>query len=101
MNITNPLAADAAAALTEIDATSGTPASLDAILKRTLIAANTESNITKTRIEDKLADPAALTKPETLIEMQTDLSNYTIDISLISTLARKGVSTIETLVKAQ
>lgn len=44
---------------------------------------------------------AAVTNPEQLYKMQNELTNYTLDISIASTLARKAVSTIETLVKAQ
>ncbi|MEN9659902.1 MAG: hypothetical protein RL571_3367 [Pseudomonadota bacterium] len=44
---------------------------------------------------------AAVTNPAQLYEMQMAIANYTLDISLASTLARKAVSTVETLVKAQ
>lgn len=82
MNITNPHAVPALPSLSEIESPER-PATLDAILKQTL------------------ADPVDFAQSEKLIALQTELSDYSIYVSLASTLARKAVSAVETLVKAQ
>ncbi|RVR61109.1 type III secretion system protein PrgJ, partial [Citrobacter freundii] len=46
-----------------------------------------------------LNNPDVTSDPEQLAIWQNKLSAYTIDTSLYSTLARKGVSAIETLIK--
>lgn len=45
--------------------------------------------------------PAFSSNPEALLQLQSYLGEYSNYVSLISTLARKGVSAIETLEKAQ
>lgn len=45
--------------------------------------------------------PAFYSNPEALLQLQNYLGEYSNYVSLISTLARKGISTIETLEKAQ
>ncbi len=45
--------------------------------------------------------PRFSSSPEALLQLQSYLGEYSNYVSLISTLARKGVSTIETLEKAQ
>ncbi|MDN7674938.1 type III secretion system inner rod subunit SctI [Burkholderia oklahomensis] len=100
MNITNPLAVSPPPSLSEIESPDR-PATLDAILKQTLVDANDKSNVAKASIESRLADPVDFAHPEKLIALQTELSDYNIYISLASTLARKAVSAVETLVKAQ
>lgn len=45
--------------------------------------------------------PQFSSSPEALLQLQRYLGEYSNYVSLISTLARKGVSTIETLEKAQ
>ncbi|WP_394335903.1 type III secretion system inner rod subunit SctI [Burkholderia savannae] len=86
--------------LSEIES-SGPPATLETILKQTLSDANDNANVAKTIIETQLADPVNFARPEKLIALQTELSDYNISMSLASTLARKAVSAVETLVKAQ
>ncbi|AOJ09966.1 type III secretion system protein [Burkholderia sp. ABCPW 14] len=100
MNITNPHAVSAPPSLSEIESPDR-PATLDAILKQTLADANDKSNVAKASIESRLADPVDFAHPEKLIALQTELSDYNIYVSLASTLARKAVSAVETLVKAQ
>lgn len=45
--------------------------------------------------------PQFTSNPEGLLQLQSYLGEYSNYVSLISTLVRKGVSTIETLEKAQ
>ncbi|WP_323117690.1 type III secretion system inner rod subunit SctI [Burkholderia alba] len=100
MNITNPHAVSALSPLSEIES-SDHPATLDTILKHVVASANDQSNVAKSSIESRLADPVDFAHPEKLVALQTELSDYGIAMSLASTLARKAVSAVETLVKAQ
>ncbi|MCU9952219.1 MULTISPECIES: type III secretion system inner rod subunit SctI [Burkholderia] len=100
MNITNPHTAPALPPLSEIESPER-PATLDAILQQTLTDANDKSNAAKASIESRLTDPVDFAHPEKLIALQVELSDYNIYVSLASTLARKAVSAVETLVKAQ
>lgn len=61
------------------------------------LAAGTQ--VEKDRIPAALNNPDVTSDPEQLAIWQNKLSAYTIDTSLYSTLARKGVSAIETLIK--
>ena len=61
------------------------------------MAAGTQ--VEKDSITAALINPDVTSDPEQLAIWQNKLSAYTIDTSLYSTLARKGVSAIETLIK--
>jgi hypothetical protein len=100
MNITNIQLAPAMRDLSEIEP-AGKPAALEDILKSALANANDKAGFDKAAIEGRLAHPVDFAKPEQLIAMQTEISDYNIYISLASTLTRKAVSAVETLVKAQ
>jgi len=54
---------------------------------------------TRERIYSALNDPNVTSDPQKLVYWQQQLSVYTLDVNLCSTLARKGVAAIETLVK--
>ncbi|MCW2477108.1 MULTISPECIES: type III secretion system inner rod subunit SctI [unclassified Symbiopectobacterium] len=47
-----------------------------------------------------LENTNASTDPEMLAELQQRTSDYNLHVSLISTLTRKGVSTVETLLRS-
>jgi hypothetical protein len=100
MNITNIQPVQAMRNLSEIEP-AGKPAALDDILKSTLADANGKANFDKAAIEGQFVNPVDFAKPEQLIALQTDISDYNIYVSLASTLTRKAVSAVETLVKAQ
>ncbi|WP_071750593.1 type III secretion system inner rod subunit SctI [Burkholderia ubonensis] len=100
MNITNLHLPSISSQLSEIDST-GRHTSLDAILRQTIGKANDSANSEKSRIEAGLSNPVDFTHPGKLIALQSELSNYSIYVSLASTLTRKAVSAVETLVKAQ
>ena len=100
MDITNIHPAQAIRNLSEIEP-AGKPAALEDILKSTLADANNQANVGKTAIEGPLITPVNFTEPEQLIALQNNISDYNIYISLASTLTRKAVSAVETLVKAQ
>ena len=86
--------------LSEIEP-AGKPAALEDILKSTLADANNKANFDKTAINGQFVNPVDFSKPEKLIALQTRISDYNIYVSLASTLTRKAVSAVETLVKAQ
>lgn len=54
---------------------------------------------TREKIFSALSDPNVTSDPAKLAHWQQQLSIYTLDINFCSTLARKGVAAIETLVK--
>ncbi|VVE37105.1 hypothetical protein PHO31112_03945 [Pandoraea horticolens] len=84
--------------MSEIDA-GGSPVQLDALLQRMLTSVNDTANVDKSAIAEHFSNRADFTKPENLIELLSKVSDYNISISLESSLARKAVSAIETLVK--
>lgn len=99
MDITNIHTATLAPNLSEIEP-EGQHAALDDILKSTLAEANSKANTDKASIGAAF-DAPEFADPEKLVALQTKLSDYNIFISLTSTLTRKAVSAVETLVKAQ
>jgi len=100
MNITNIHLSPGAPNLSEVESPSG-PAALGDILKRTLSETDCNASIATASIETRLTNPAELGRPESLLDLQTKISDYNIYISLASTLTRKAVSAVETLVKSQ
>lgn len=77
------------------------PASLDSLLQNAYAQAAGQVEQVKSGIDNRFANSADFTKPEQLIGLQVELSNFNIQMSLASTLARKGVAAVETLIKAQ
>ncbi len=72
-----------------------------------MLVSNTFKQMSETDEQFKLAintlsnSPHFTSNPEALLQLQSYLGEYSNYVSLISTLARKGVSAIETLEKAQ
>ncbi|WP_230350790.1 type III secretion system inner rod subunit SctI [Lelliottia sp. WAP21] len=67
---------------------------------REAVAEQAVSNqFTREKIYSALTDPLVTSDPQKLAYWQQQLSVYTLDVNLCSTLARKGVAAIETLVK--
>lgn len=58
-----------------------------------------ENQFTREKIYSALNDPNVTSDPAKLAYWQQQLSVYTLEINFCSTLARKGVAAIETLVK--
>ncbi|RWA54568.1 hypothetical protein AU476_09590 [Cupriavidus sp. UYMSc13B] len=77
------------------------PVALDDILKSAFVDANHRASTDMAEIDARIADSATFTNPKQLFELQTNLANYNIYTSLVSTLTRKAVSAVETLIKAQ
>ncbi|HGL4258935.1 type III secretion system inner rod subunit SctI [Burkholderia dolosa] len=80
---------------------SASPATLDTLLARAVTEANAHASAAIDDIAARLASPKKLSDPEQLAQLQTRLSDYGIDISLISNFAHKATSMVETLIKAQ
>lgn len=53
------------------------------------------------QIQEKLATLSQLSDDQSYIKLQTTLNDYTITMNLASTLARKSLNIVETLLKAQ
>lgn len=100
MNITNLHNISLMNEMREMDS-HNTATNLETVLKQSLQNINDKSNNMKNGIENQLDNPLDLTRPENLLAFQTNISDYNIYISLVSTVARKAVSSVETLVKGQ
>ncbi|KVN98509.1 hypothetical protein WJ69_34190 [Burkholderia ubonensis] len=79
----------------------GSPVSLDDMVKQALTQWDTTAQSGLQGIKNDAADVQSLTTPEVQLDLQRRVQNYSLYVSVTSTLARKGVSTIETLVKGQ
>ncbi|OAT44974.1 hypothetical protein M997_3340 [Proteus hauseri ATCC 700826] len=53
------------------------------------------------QIQEKLASLSQLSDIQSYTKLQTTLNDYTITMNLASTLARKSLNIVETLLKAQ
>ncbi len=73
--------------------------SLEERFKEALSSQAVTNQFTREKIYSALNSPNVTSDPEKLAYWQRQLSVYTLDINLCSTLARKGVAAIETLVK--
>ncbi|WGZ56324.1 type III secretion system inner rod subunit SctI [Providencia alcalifaciens] len=54
----------------------------------------------KNSILNKVEQPHAVTSPEKLFDLQVRTSNYNLEVSLLSTLTRKCVGAVETLLRS-
>ncbi|SIT44999.1 Type III secretion system protein BsaK [Paraburkholderia ribeironis] len=100
MDITDIQAASRMRTLGEIEA-DGEPQTLGDLLRSALVEANRKASADSAQIDARIADFGTFGDPKQLFALQTDLANYNIYVSLVSTLTRKAVSAVETLVKAQ
>lgn len=73
--------------------------SLEERFKEALSNQSVTNQFTREKIYSALNDPNVTSDPIKLAHWQQQLSIYTLDINFCSTLARKGVAAIETLVK--
>ncbi|OON41077.1 hypothetical protein BTJ39_03660 [Izhakiella australiensis] len=73
--------------------------SLDDRLGHAFASKAVESQHTREEIYAALNDPNVTSNPAQLIEWQKRLSIYTLETNLCSTMVRKGVAAIETLIK--
>ncbi|MCD4484627.1 type III secretion system inner rod subunit SctI [Chromobacterium vaccinii] len=54
----------------------------------------------KTAIMQKIDQPEDLSDPSKLYQLQLRTSNYNLEVSMLSTLARKGVGVVESLLRS-
>lgn len=54
----------------------------------------------KMAVLDRANDPVFSTDPENIYQLQLKTSDYNIQLSLYSTLARKAVTAVDTLIRA-
>ncbi|WP_137646489.1 type III secretion system inner rod subunit SctI [Escherichia albertii] len=73
---------------------------LDSRLSQEVARSAVSSQAEREKIMQALSNPATTTDPAQLAMWQNRLSVYTLETGMYSTLARKGVSAIETLLKA-
>lgn len=73
--------------------------SLDERLGNAIASKAVESQQMRDQIYAALNDPGVASDPAQLVEWQKKLAVYTLETNLCSTLVRKGVSAIETLIK--
>nr|WP_318383155.1 type III secretion system inner rod subunit SctI [uncultured Enterobacter sp.] len=85
--------------VTEPDFPTVSVISLEERFKEAISTQAVSNQYTREKIFTALNDPNVTSDPAKLAHWQQQLSMYTLDINLCSTLARKGVAAIETLVK--
>jgi len=90
--------APAAVGLTQID-TAQAPTSLDDMVQQAFEHVNASANAHKADLDHAIGSD--LTNPRNLAALQATLSDYNIEVSMASSLSRKAISAVETLVKAQ
>ncbi len=74
---------------------------LEDIVRNAYSASAVKNERDRMSIDAIMNDPAGLSNPAVLADLQNRLGDYTIYVSLVSTIARKATTTVETLIKAQ
>jgi len=74
--------------------------SLDERLMQALAQSTVSSGVEKETTMAAIQQPGITTDPEKLFKIQQDTSDYNIKVSLISTLTRKAVGAVETVLRA-
>jgi hypothetical protein len=74
--------------------------SLDQGLINTLARSVQGAQLDKQSQLVRLEQVQQVTDPDKLAVMQVDMAQYTVQLSMINTLSRKGVMAVETLVKS-
>lgn len=79
----------------------GSAQDFDKFVANAFVQASDKAMQYKSSIYEISQNPNLTSDPEALYRLQVYLGEYTNYVNLVSTLARKSVSTVETLVKAQ
>ncbi|MBM2885059.1 type III secretion system inner rod subunit SctI [Chromobacterium amazonense] len=74
--------------------------SLDDRLIQAFSRSAVSAGIEKDGILQRLEQPEAVTDPEQLFQLQLRTSNYNLEVSMISTLTRKAVGAVESLLRS-
>jgi uncharacterized protein YigA (DUF484 family) len=80
---------------------SAQPVSLEDRMANAYANASQESSQERNALMRAASDNRVTSDPGRLYQLQTELSEYVIKMNLTSTLARKAVGCVETLIKAQ
>lgn len=75
-------------------------AGLDEMLMKSIALGAVTTHAEKQSVIQKMSGPDAVTSPEDLLDIQQRTSDYNLQVSLISTLARKAVGAVETVLRA-
>lgn len=78
----------------------GEPASLAARMQQLVAGAAVDARSQQEALQRAAADPAVVGNPGALYRLQLALADYSIELNLAGTLARKAVGCVETLIKA-
>jgi type III secretion system protein len=74
--------------------------SLDDRLLQAYAQRTVATEIDKNEVMQRLSQPEALSDPAALFDLQVRTSNYNLEVSMISTLTRKAVSAVESLLRS-
>lgn len=75
-------------------------ADLDDMLMKSIAQGAVATHADKQSVMQKMSQPGAVSSPEDLLDIQQRTSDYNLQVSLISTLARKAVGAVETVLRA-
>lgn len=81
-------------------AVAGEPQSLADRMGQMIARSAVDTQLQQETLQRAAADPAVAGNPAVLYRLQLALADYSIQLNLSSTLARKAVGGIETLIKA-
>ncbi|UTH74116.1 type III secretion system inner rod subunit SctI [Chromobacterium sp. IIBBL 290-4] len=95
-----PVSGAAATQTRDISASLHQPVSLEDRLVRAFAESASASDVEKEQIMQKVEQAKSLADPAALYQLQLRTSNYNLEVSMLSTLARKGVAVVESLLRA-
>ena len=73
---------------------------IDQMLMKSVAQGVVDTQTDKLSVMQKMADAKTISSPETLLDLQQRTADYNLKVSLISTLARKAVGAVETVLRA-
>jgi len=85
----------------ELSGEMGEPMSLEDRMVNSYADASISAGQERNALMRAASDPSVTSDPEQLYKLQTQMSEFVIKMNLTSTLARKAVGCVETLIKAQ
>lgn len=95
-----PVSGIAATQARDISASLQQPVSLEDRLVRAFAESASAADVEKEQIMQKVEQAKSLSNPAELYQLQVRTSNYNLEVSMLSTLARKGVAVVESLLRA-
>ncbi|MGL4604469.1 MAG: type III secretion system inner rod subunit SctI [Iodobacter sp.] len=86
--------------INDISGDEGSVISLDDRLLQAFAQSTVATEMDKNAVMQRLSNPEALNDPAALFDLQVRTSNYNLEVSMISTLTRKAVSAVESLLRS-